>query len=362
MTGSLAHRAETARLARVLGVDPDELGFLGDAPVAALAELRVTVLDRLLERNRDEFERAVSLADKIPRGLAAALAQSAMGPVLGGRAAALLSADMAADLAGRLPAEFLADVATHVDLRHVGPLIGGIPTDTMAAAGRVLIDRQEWIVLSAFVGHVPEEKLEVLLGLFEAEALLRSAFVIEDAGQLDPAMALLPDARLDEVFAGAHEHDLWPEAMALADHIGDTQARRIVAAIDRLPDDHVDALLAAAHAHDLWVEAMGMIAHLDHDARDGGGIVRAVGRMPPAHFDDLLRAADQHALWAQLITLAGQVLEAEESDTLIAAIARMETAQQARLAAALNNSQELRAAAAGLIARAPAELRSLLHG
>ncbi len=99
MTESLSHRAEVLRLARVLGVEPDELAFLAGAPTEALAQLRNTVLDRLLERSRQEFERAVALADKIPRALAATLAQRAMGPVLGGRAAALITAEMAADLA-----------------------------------------------------------------------------------------------------------------------------------------------------------------------------------------------------------------------------------------------------------------------
>jgi len=74
MTVSLAHRAETLRLARVLGVEPEALDFLADAPVEALAELRGAVLDRLLERNRDEFGRAVALAGYIPRALAASLA------------------------------------------------------------------------------------------------------------------------------------------------------------------------------------------------------------------------------------------------------------------------------------------------
>jgi hypothetical protein len=234
MNGTLAHQAETLRLARVLDVAPAELAFLADAPTEALAQLRGEVLDRLLERSRSEFERAVALADKIPRGLAAMLAQRAMGPVLGGRASALLSAEMAADLAARLPAEFLADVATNVDLRYVGPLVGGIPTDTMAAAGRVLREREEWIVLSAFVGYVPPEQLAVLLEEFDGEALLRAGFVIEDVTRLDSVVALLPDARLDELLAAADEHGLWREAIALVGHLGEEQGARIIAAIERL--------------------------------------------------------------------------------------------------------------------------------
>lgn len=317
MSDTQAHRSETLRLARVLGVESEELAFLQDALVADLAKVRAAVLDRLLERSRREFERAVALADKIPRALAAMLAQRAMGPVLGGRASALLSADMAADLAGRLPAEFLADVATHVDLRHVGPLIGGIPTDTMGGAGRVLRERGEWIVLSAFVGDVPAAKLEVLPDLFDGEALLRAGFVIEDLARLDSVVALLPDHRLDELFVTAQEQALWREAISLATHIGPEQAQRIVAVIDRLPDASVDALLVAADEHDLWEQAI-TVACLVLDDPDGGGAI-------------------------------------------ISGFARLEPAQQERVGDVLNADGALRSRAGTLIAAAPPHLRTRLR-
>ncbi len=311
----LAHRAETLRLARVLGVEPRELDFLAEAPTAALAEVRGAVLDRLLERSRHEFERAVALADKVPRGLAATLAQRAMGPVLGGRAAALLDADTAAALAERLPAEFLADVATHVDLRHVGPLIGGIPTDTMGGAGRVLRKREEWIVLSAFVGFVPDAKLEELLELFDGEALLRAGFVIEDTSRLDPVVALLPEKRLDELLDAAHEHALWPAAIALVGHLGAKQRQRVIAAIERQP----------------------------------------AGRL-----DELLAAAEENGLWAEVIVVAAEVDPQGGEDLVMGAVERLSPSARESLATVLREDDELRATVADFIARAPAELRALV--
>jgi len=233
---AMNHRAERLRVARVLGVDVAELEFLSEAPVEALAELRNGIQDRLLESSRAELERAVALAGKIPARMAATLAHKAMGPVLGGRAASLLEADMAVELASRLPAEFLADVSRHVDLRHVGPLVGGIPVETMVAAGQVLRAREEWIVLSAFVGYVPTDKLRVLLDVFDGEALLRSAFVIEDVSRVDSVLALLSDARLDELLIAADVHGLWEELVALSGFVSPAQAERIVAAIERLPE------------------------------------------------------------------------------------------------------------------------------
>ena len=313
----LAHYAERLRLARVLGVEPEELDFLERAPTAALAEVRGAVLDRLLARSRREFERAVALADRVPHALAATLAQRAMGPVLGGRAAALLDADTAAALAQRLPAEFLADVATHVDLRHVGPLIGGIPTDTMGGAGRVLRGREEWIVLSAFVGFVPDAKLEELLELFDGEALLRAGFVIEDTSRLNPVVGLLPDARLDELLDAAHDHALWPAAIALVGHLGLEQRRRVIEAIERQPGERLDELLASA---------------------------------------------DENGLWAEVIVVAAEVDPRGGEDLVMGAVGRLSPAASESLAKVLREDDELRAGVADFIARAPEELQARVDG
>jgi hypothetical protein len=356
MSGPLAHRAETQRLARVLGVDPDELEFLQAAPVEVLAELRNDVLDRLLEHSREQFERAVALGDKIPRSLAATLAEHAMGPVLGGRAAALLQADMAVELVKRLPPAFLADVATHVDLRHVGPLVGGIPTDKMEAVGRVLREREEWIVLSAFVGHVPLEKLEQLLAVFDSEALLRGGFVLEDVSRLDTVVALLPEARIAELVDAAHDMALWPEAFALTSHLGPEQAERVLAAIERLPREQIDTLLDAAHREGLWPAVLTFAAKA---APDGGGIVGALDRVPDAWLDELFAAARAHGMWPEAIRL-GSHAGPTGADAILAAVERLDPDALAELAAILRADKELLARAQPLIAHAPERLRALL--
>ncbi len=242
---SADREAEVLRLARALGTEPEALAPFAAAGTEELRELRMAVADHLLQRNQESYERAVAVADKVPGALAAKLAEHAMGPVLGGRAAALLTPGKAADLAGRLPAAFLADVACNVDLRRVGRLLPGIPPRTLAEAGTVLRTREEWIVLGAFVGHVDDAVLANLLGIFDGEALLRAGFVVEDTRRLDAVVALLPDARVDELLAAAHRHDLWVEAAALLDHLGPEQAARVHAALDRLPPAALDALVAS---------------------------------------------------------------------------------------------------------------------
>ncbi|MDO9408046.1 hypothetical protein [Patulibacter sp.] len=244
MTGALERRGELQRLARVLDVQPDELGALDGADVATLRQLRHAVADRLLEQSREQFSRAVALGDALPASVAAKLAQHVMGPVLGGRAAALLSPRKAGDLARRLPADFLADVACHVDVRKVGPLLEDIDRGTMAEAGEHLRRRGEWVVLGAFVGHVRDDVVADLLDGFDGEALLRSGAVIEDPSRIDAVVAMLTDSRLDGLLDAADEHALWTDVVSLNVHLCDAQLQRIASAVERLSGPRIEALAA----------------------------------------------------------------------------------------------------------------------
>ncbi|MEV4420894.1 hypothetical protein AB0L40_13075 [Patulibacter sp. NPDC049589] len=244
MSTPLERRGELLRLARVLGVEPDELTALDGAAVEDLRALRHAVADRLLERSREQFSRAVALGDLLPGSVAAKLSQHVMGPVLGGRAAALLTPEKAGELARRLPADFLADVACHVDIRKVQPLLAGIDRATMAAAGAHLREREEWVVLGAFVGYVDDDVVADLLDGFDGEALLRSGVVIEDASRIDAVLGMLSDERLDGLLDAADEHALWPDIVSLNVHLGDAQLRRVTDAVQRMSGPRIEALAA----------------------------------------------------------------------------------------------------------------------
>ena len=266
MSAQLATRAEILKLARTLGVEPSELELLAGADAADVRTLRERISDELFDRDRVLFERAAALGSKVPTGLAATLAQHALGAPLAARTAGLLDAREAADFARRLPPEFLADIAQCLDLRQVGDLLPDIRPAQIAAVGRVLVAREEWVTMGAFVGLLDDPALDAALSELGPEALLRTGFVMDDKAGIDRVLERIDDGELRTIIAAATEHGLWAEALDLAVHAGDDQRARLVAAAGDLDDDALDGL-AAALAADPELRAVADVAFADAPER-----------------------------------------------------------------------------------------------
>jgi hypothetical protein len=266
MSAQLATRAEILKLARTLGVEPDELDMLAGADAADVRTLRERISDELFDSDRVPFERAAALGSKVPTGLAATLAQHALGAPLAARTAGLLDPREAADFARRLPPEFLADIAQSLDLRQVGDLLPDIRPGQIAAVARVLVAREEWVTMGAFVGLLDDAALDAALVELGPEALLRTGFVMEDKDGVDGVLARIGDGELRAIVAAATEYGLWAEALDLAVHAGDEQRARQIAAADELDDAALDGL-AAALAADPELRAVADVAFADAPPR-----------------------------------------------------------------------------------------------
>lgn len=247
-TARLRRDAEMIRLARVLGVEPEELEFLADADEPALRDLRLAITDHMFELASHGLRNAAKLAGLLPAAIAAKLSEHALGPVLSARTVPLLETELVGGIAGRMPAHFLAETAVHLDLRRSGPLIAAVPVDKLRAAGEELARRREFVVLAAFVGYMDVSVLRPLLGIFDEETLLRAAFLIEEPERIDALVENLDDERVDALQRAAREHELWEESLALLADLGDTQIARFAASMDGLGAEHHEALGEQLHA------------------------------------------------------------------------------------------------------------------
>lgn len=246
---TLEARAEQVRLARTLGVEPEALGFLMDAPEGDLRLLRERIADELFAADRRHFEGMIKLARRLPAPLNATLAQRALGPRLAAGAATVLPPEMTADMVKRLPAPFLTDIAVHADARRIAPLLGKVPPATIGKIAALLAQRREWVVMGAFVSHLSTKGLEAAIAVLDAEALLRTGFVIEDKPKvIDPTVRLLSDARLNAYAQQAIALDLLPEALDLAAHLSRRQLKRLAQSLASLTDAQLGELVARVRA------------------------------------------------------------------------------------------------------------------
>jgi hypothetical protein len=243
---TLQTRAEIEKLARLLGRDPASLAFLETVAPADLCALREQVTDALYDGDRAALQRTASAGRMLPPPLVAALAQKAFGPLLSARIASLLEADRAVDLAERLPVDFLADVAVELDPRRAHAVIAGMPIDRTVRIARELTARGEHVAMGRFIGHLQPDCLAAVVDALGNADLLRIAFVAEDRDRFEEVLAGLPDERVTGMILAAHEHGLWPEALALVSELGDERLPRLTARAmaqdEAVHDGLVDAL------------------------------------------------------------------------------------------------------------------------
>src|SRR5207248_1022865 len=147
MSERLDNRAEVAKLARLVAVDPAELDFLEGLPSRALREYREEATERLFEADAAMFRRVGAAAKLIPSGLIASIAQRAFGPLLCARAAGAVETSKALDVLRRLPPEFVAEATIEVDPRRVVDLIAAVPRETVVPVARILGERREYVTM-----------------------------------------------------------------------------------------------------------------------------------------------------------------------------------------------------------------------
>lgn len=218
---------ELMRLARLLKVEPEQLDGLRPLPIADLKVLRDQVAARLFDEGKDSFHRAATVANVVPAGLAAKLAEHALGPVLAARTTAVTEPKKSVELAAKFHTAFLADVSQEIDPRAVTDLVEAMPPKIIAEIGNELASRGEWLVMADFVGAISHDAMRTTINALSAASVLHVAELLEDRSRLDEIVAMLPDQRLDEIVAVAEAEGLHDQLGSLVDGLSDEQRARI---------------------------------------------------------------------------------------------------------------------------------------
>ena len=248
MTEQLQHRAETLKLARLLGVAVDALPDLDAVPSGDLAELRQRMTDRLFDESARILGHAGLAARLVPSALIAAISQMAFSPLLAARTAASIDPAKAVDVARRLDPGFLADVSVELDPRRVAAIIAGVPESLAVPVSLERARRREHVTMGRFLAYVPDAPLAASMAVLDDETLLRTAFVLEHKERLGHTLGLLPADRLPGLLRCAHELELWPEALDLLGHLSPADLRPVVDDLVALGPEVLDGLADVVRA------------------------------------------------------------------------------------------------------------------
>ncbi|MEZ4233571.1 MAG: hypothetical protein R3B89_30615 [Polyangiaceae bacterium] len=256
-------QAELTKLARVLAVEPGDLAFLEGARVSSLREFRRAATHTLFDDGRETFRRLAKLSRLLPVPLLVRFTTSLVGPELAGRVASEMEPERAARMSSELPVDFLGEVCLHLDPERSREVIRGIAPTGIRDVGLELLRRKEYICMARFVDVLEESVLaQMMAAIVDETDLLRIGFYVEDKAQLDMLIGLLDDERLERLLFAANRAALWPEAIALMNHVRSETRARLGDLTAQQPEELIHGLVFAAHEAGLWPELLDIVAHM----------------------------------------------------------------------------------------------------
>ncbi len=301
MSSALNTDVEILKLARLVACDSSELDYLRFVDAQEVRDLREQVTVVMFDADRQMLQRVASAAKLIPSRLAAVVGERAFGPLLCARLTGLLEPSRAVDVAAKLPTPFLTDLAVALDPRRASRVIAEIPPKQIADITRLLAEREEYIAMGGFVGHLSEAALRAAIAVVSDEALLKTAYVVESKGSLGALVATLPVERLESIIATANASGLWVEALDVLRHVDERQRGELGDIAAGQDDEVLDGMIKAAQKHLLWEDVLPVTRAMSDDSRARFAALKAVQTRPV--LASIVDAASRHGLWPELLQL-----------------------------------------------------------
>ncbi|GAA5108807.1 hypothetical protein [Haloechinothrix salitolerans] len=300
-------RPEVQRIARLLRVRPDQLGFLDDVDDADLIAFRGQLTSTLFDANAGVLTRLGSAAKLLPSPVLAKIAERVFGPLLCARVAGAMDPSKASEVAARLPVNFLTDVAVELDPRQVEQVVRALPNDMIVDVARVLGQREDWITLGQFVGFLGADHLTAAVDALDDTQLLRTAYTVDDVSAIPGVVDVVGTERLTALFTTAAREDLFDALLRLATHLRDDQIDSLADAIMAAERGTLGRLVTAAATCRHWDALLPIAASLPADAK--AGIAESVGDLSPEVRADIMAQATSLGVYDDLGPIADALAE-----------------------------------------------------
>ena len=241
MTDLLQH-VELVKLAHDLGVDLEDVEFLGSLTEGDLSRLRGAVNHALFAPHETRFARMAGMGRHVPLALAAKGAQLALGPLIAARVAAVTDPELAVRLVGHLDVGFLARMTPYIDPAKVAGIVARLPRDVVVATGEKVLEARDYIPLGRFVAHVDVDTAVEVARTAPPEDLLQIAIYTDDRDALGRMINRIDEEVLGEVLTYAAEAGAIDDASTLLALIPVDARLRVVRVATGLEDDVRQAL------------------------------------------------------------------------------------------------------------------------
>lgn len=301
MSSPLNVDVEILKLARLVSCEPKDLVHLRAIDPQDIRDLREQVTVVMFDADRQMLQRVAAATKLIPTKLAAVIGERAFGPLLCARLTGVLEPSRAVDIAAKLPTPFLTDLAVALDPRRASRVIAEIPPRQIAEITKLLAEREEYIAMGGFVGHLSEAALRAAIAVVSDEALLRTAYVIESKGSIGALVATLEIERLESIIATAARAELWIEALDVLGHVSEEQRGQLGDIAAGQADEVLDGMVRAAQRELLWADVLPVTRAMSPDSRQRFASLGSVQTRPV--LASIVDAASRHALWPELLLL-----------------------------------------------------------
>lgn len=267
-------RAETLRIAGLMGLGEEDLAFLGKLEAEPLHAFRQQLIEIYFEEN-SALRKLAKVANMMPSALIAKVTVDAIGPILAARVVGEVDTKVAIGVLKRVPTDFLVDTAVAADPRRVIPLFSESPREIAKAIADELIARKEYVAIGQLIAYVEDEVMEHALGTASDLDILYSSFLVENKDRLGDGVGMLSDERIHSVVKTAAKEQHWLEALDMLSHLELDQFRRVASQAMKLSPKVLSELLAFVHENDLWYVAVPAICLADKPKNAVAAVVAA---------------------------------------------------------------------------------------
>lgn len=272
------------RLANLIGIDAEEIGFLAGLTAESLYEFRQQLIEIYFAENA-ALGRFAKLANKMPSAVIAKLTVDVIGPILSARIVGEVEPSAAINVLKRVPIEFAVDTAIQADPRRIKPLFSESPSDVSKAIADELIYRKEYVAIGQLIAFVENDVMEHALGTATDIDVLRSSFMIENKERLADGLAMMSDERLESITKTAASEDMWLEVLDMMSHLEFDEFRRVVTPAMRLDVATLSELIDFVHENEFWYVAIPAICLAEDPSNGLEALLAAKPRVQRAFFE-----------------------------------------------------------------------------